>query len=103
MLPKDDPFWTAKENDGPWADFKKVKVYNKFAKGSNVLITDYPSSGASEIRAWCHEKVKDDWQKFRSTENYNRLSYNSIFPWQTDGDSGEVAMDYGFYVFLCVS
>ncbi len=96
MLPKDDPFWTAQENDGPWADFKKDKVYNKFAKGANVLITDYPASGASEIRAWCHEKVKDDWQKFRSTENYNRLSYNSIFPWQADGDSGEVAMDYGF-------
>ncbi len=96
LLPKNDPFWTAKENDGPWADYKKDEVVNKFAEGSGVLITDYPASGASEIRAWCHEKVKDDWQKFRSTENYNKLSYSSIFPWQADGPNGEIAMNYGF-------
>lgn len=97
LLPSDDPFWLAKENNGPWEkEFKKDNIYNKFAKGSEILITDYPNIGASEIRAWCHEKVKDDWQKFRSTENYNRLSYNSIFLWQADGDSGEVAMNYLF-------
>ncbi len=96
LLPKDDPFWTAVENDGPWAEFETDKVYNKFAEGSNVLITDYPAIGGSEIRAWCHEKVKDDWQKFRSTENYNKLSYSSIFPWLADGANGEVAMNYAF-------
>ncbi len=96
LLPKDDPFWTAVENDGPWADYKDGQVYNKFAEGSNVLITNYPSIGASEIRAWCHEKVKDDWQLFRSTENYNKLSYSSIFPWQADGANGEVSMNYAF-------
>ncbi|MCW3787015.1 DUF2264 domain-containing protein [Plebeiobacterium sediminum] len=96
LLPADDPFWTAKENDGPWADYNEDQVYNKFAEGSNVLITNYPSIGASEIRAWCHEKVKDDWQKFRSTENYNKLSYSSIFPWQADGSNGEISMNYGF-------
>ena len=95
LLPKDDPFWTAKENDGDWDGFDKDKVYNKFTEGSKVMISNYPEIGASEIRAWCHEKVKDDWQKFRSTENYNRLSYNSAFPWQADGKNGEVAMNYG--------
>ncbi len=96
LLPKDDPFWTAVENDGPWSEFEDDKVYNKFAEGSNVLITDYPAIGGSEIRAWCHEKVKDDWQKFRSTENYNKLSYSSIFPWQADGANGEASMNYAF-------
>ncbi len=96
LLPQDDPFWTGVENDGPWAEFETDKVYNKFAEGSNVLITDYPAIGGSEIRAWCHEKVKDDWQKFRSTENYNKLSYSSIFPWQADGANGEVSMNYAF-------
>ena len=60
------------------------------------MITDYPEIGASEIRAWCHEKIKDDWQGFRSSENYNRLSYNSAFPWQADSKNGCVAMDYVF-------
>ncbi|MEL0455920.1 DUF2264 domain-containing protein [Flavobacteriaceae bacterium SZ-1-7] len=95
LVPDDNPFWTAKENNGAWdTDFKKDQVYNNYQEASEILITDYPNIGASEIRAWCHEKVKDDWQKFRSTENYNRLSYNSAFPWQADGDNGEVAMNY---------
>ncbi|WP_348798846.1 DUF2264 domain-containing protein [Flavobacterium adhaerens] len=95
LVPDDNPFWTAKENNGDWdTKFKKDEVYNKYQGDSQILITDYPNIGASEVRAWCHEKVKDDWQKFRSTENYNRLSYNSAFPWQADGENGEVAMNY---------
>ncbi|TDD93830.1 DUF2264 domain-containing protein [Flavobacterium cellulosilyticum] len=97
LLPDDNPFWTAKENEGTWeTEFKKDQVYNNFQEESKILITDYPEIGASEIRAWCHEKKKDDWQGFRSTENYNRLSYNSAFPWQADGVNGEVAMNYVF-------
>lgn len=95
LVPDNNPFWTAKENNGDWdTTFKKDQVYNKYQGDSQILITDYPNIGASEVRAWCHEKVKDDWQKFRSTENYNRLSYNSAFPWQADGQNGEVAMNY---------
>jgi hypothetical protein len=97
LLPDNNPFWTAKENEGDWeTKFKKDQVYNTFQEGSQILITDYPAIGASEIRAWCNAKKKDDWQGFRSTENYNRLSYNSAFPWQADGENGEVAMNYVF-------
>jgi hypothetical protein len=95
LVPDDNPFWNATENNGDWDTvFKKEKVYNKYQGDSHILITDYPNIGASEVRAWCNEKVKNDWQKFRSTENYNRLSYNSAFPWQADGENGEVAMNY---------
>jgi len=95
LVPENNPFWTAVENEGAWeTELEKGKVYNKFSKGTNILITDYPTIGASEIRAWCHATVAGDWQKFRSTENYNRLSYNSAFPWQADGENGEVAMNY---------
>ena len=94
LVPDANPFWSAKENNGGWDAFKKDAVYNKYQGDSQILITDYPNIGASEVRAWCHEKVSSDWQKFRSTENYNRLSYNSAFPWQADGENGEVAMNY---------
>lgn len=95
LVPDDNPFWNAKENNGAWdTQFKKDEVYNKYQGDSHILITDYANIGASEVRAWCNEKVKNDWQKFRSTENYNRLSYNSAFPWQADGENGEVAMNY---------
>ena len=95
LLPADNPFWTAVENNGAWEkEFQPGKVYNKFMEGSNTLVTNYPNSGTSEIRAWCHEAVAKDWQKFRSTENYNKLSYNTAFPWMADSPDGKVSMNY---------
>ncbi|ULT44920.1 hypothetical protein KRR40_17360 [Niabella defluvii] len=95
MLPKDSPFWTATENDGDWETrMKKGEVYHHFADSSNILITDYPNIGASEIRAWCKVKLIGAWETFRASENYNRLSYNSAFPWQADSVDGVVSMNY---------
>lgn len=95
LLPADNPFWTAVENNGAWEkEFQPGKVYNKFMEGSNTLVTNYPNSGTSEIRAWCHEAIAKDWQKFRSTENYNKLSYNTAFPWMADSPDGKVSMNY---------
>lgn len=97
LIPKNSRFWTETENEGAWAgEMKNGQVYNKFQDSSNILITDYPNIGASEIRAWCHVEYEKSWEKFRASENYNRLSYNSAFPWQADSVSGVVAMNYIF-------
>ena len=95
LVPENNPFWTATENEGAWEkELAKGTVNNKFQKGSGILITDYPNIGASEIRAWCHVPVIGAGEPFRGSENYDRLSYNSAFPWQADGVNGEVAMNY---------
>lgn len=95
LLPADNPFWTAKENNGPWEKaFKKDHVYNKFQPATNLLITDYPNVGGAEMRSWCHETVAKDWQKFRSSENYNKLAYHTEFPWMADSKDGKVSMNY---------
>mgnify|MGYP003575708861 CR=1 FL=1 len=97
LLPKDNVFWTATENNGAWEkELKGKKVFNNFQDSSNILITNYPQIGASEVRAWCNVKVVGNWEAFRGSENYNRLAYNSAFPWQADGENGEVAMNYVF-------
>ncbi len=97
MLPKDSPFWTATENDGAWdSEMKPEQVYNHFADTAQLLITDYPNIGAAEIRAWCKVKLIGAWETFRASENYNRLSYNSAFPWQADSVRGVVSMNYLF-------
>ncbi len=97
LVPENNPFWTATENNGAWTkELADGKVHNKFQQGSDILITDYSEIGASEIRAWCNVPLKNNWEKFRGSENYNRLSYNSAFPWQADGPNGEVAMNYLF-------
>lgn len=95
LIPDSNPFWTAKENDGAWdKTLKKGQVYNKLQDTSNILITDYPNIGAAEVRAWCKAKAIGANEPFRSSENYNRLSYNSAFPWQADSSNGTVAMNY---------
>jgi hypothetical protein len=94
LVPADSPFWTATENEGPWtSEFKPGTVANKFEPGPNILVTDYPNIGAAEIRDAPHQPASD---ANRGNENYNRLSYNSAFPWQADGPQGEVAMSYVF-------
>lgn len=94
LVPADNPFWTATENEGPWAsEFKANTVVNKFEPGPNILVTDYPNSGAAELRNAPHQPRSDG---NRGNENYNRLSYNTAFPWQADGPHGEVAMSYVF-------
>ncbi len=93
LVPADSPFWTATENEGAWADFKPNTVVNTFEAGPNILATDYPNSGAAELRTAPHQPASDG---NRGNENYNRLSYNTAFPWQADGPNGEVAMSYVF-------
>lgn len=95
LLPADNIFWTATEDKGPWGiELSKGNVYNKFQSGSDILITDYPNSGASEIRAWCNVPYIPAWEKFRASENYNKLAYNSEFPWMADSLANGVSMNY---------
>jgi len=98
LLPKDNEFWNAEENNGPWQnDYKSNEVYNKFFKKSEIMLTNYSDIGASEIRAWCNVPYKGQKEPFRASENYNKLSYNSAFPWQANGKKGEVSMNYMFH------
>lgn len=95
LVPEDSPFWTETENEGDWENkMENTKVYNRYQDSSHILITDYPAIGASEIRAWCKVKAINANEPFRASENYNRLAYNSAFPWQADSVNGIVAMNY---------
>lgn len=96
LLPETSKYWSAIENEGPWADnIKPGRVYNRLQPATGLLITNYPNCGGSEMRSWCHETVAADWQKFRSSENYNKLAYNTEFPWMADGKKGEISMNWG--------
>lgn len=96
LLPESATYWSATENNGAWEkELEKGKVYNKFQPATNLLITNYPNCGGAEMRSWCHETVAKDWQKFRSSENYNKLAYHTEFPWMADGKNGEISMNYG--------
>lgn len=91
LLPEESRFWTDVENEGDWKNMKKDSVYSRWTEGAQVLITNYPSLGDSEIRAVSHKE--GSWY---TSESYSRLAYSATFPWQADGKNGEVAMGYVF-------
>lgn len=96
LLPEDSLYWSAVENQGPWStELLPGRAYNRFQPATNLMITDYPNCGGAEMRSWCKESVARDWQKFRSSENYNKLAYHTEFPWMADGSDGEISMNYG--------
>ena len=95
MLPESSPYWNATENDGYWEGLKAGEVDNLWLPGPKMLITNYANSGASETRAFCdYDTERRGAEKFRGSEQYNRLAYNTLFPWMADGKQGEVAMAY---------
>lgn len=95
MLPENHPYWSETENEGFWADMKAGEVNNLWLPGPGMLITNYADSGASETRAFCnYDTERRGAEKFRGSEQYNRLAYNTLFPWMADGKNGEVAMAY---------
>ncbi|MDF2474963.1 MAG: hypothetical protein K0S24_446 [Sphingobacterium sp.] len=96
LISDDSSFWTSSENLGAWEkEIPQSKVYNTYVSGAELLITDYPGIGASEIRSCNSSKTIGYYQ---GTENYNKLAYNSAFPWQADGKHGLVSMNYAFEI-----
>lgn len=81
LLPKDHPFWTAKEEMGAWGNLGQKDIYNQFWPGPGFLVTDHGETGVAEIRP---SKIRDQ------NPNYSRLVYNSAFPWEAAGEDGIV-------------
>ena len=85
-LPKDSPFWTAKENDGDWKKLGKKSQRTVLEKPGLVLV-NHGSSGASEIISG---KVYDD------DHNYSKLVFNTHFPWEDHNPQGGTSQEYAF-------
>lgn len=95
LLPEDNIFWSATENEGAWErELKAQPVNNHFHKGAQLLVTNYSTNGITEIRSCPNVARFPEWENWRVSENYNKLSYSSRFPWMADGKDGEVAMNY---------
>jgi len=80
-LPKDDPFWTAKENESEW-ERAGAATRTKFLPGAGLLVANHGTTGTSEI---INAKVHD------TDPSYCRLRYNTDFPWESNSRSGPTA------------
>lgn len=85
-LPEDSPYWTARENEGAWEGLGGRSLTHILPK-PGIAVTIHGSTGASEIRP---AKINEE------NHNYNRLCYNTHFPWEDHDPAGGTAMTYSF-------
>lgn len=78
-LPKDHPFWTAKENNGDW-DNKDKRVKVTTLDGPAISMSNHKENGTTVIRTG---KVVKDHSDIHGMWNYSKLSFNSKYPWES--------------------
>jgi hypothetical protein len=84
VLPPDSPFWTAKENEGPWPALGR-EASTVVLDGPGLTGTLHGATGAAECRSG---KVSTDQSL------YQRLVFNTAFPWEENDPAGGTAMAY---------
>ncbi len=94
-LPKDHPFWTAKENNGTWDKLKKNETKVTTLNGPALSFANHEASGITELRTGKVVKEKTDEH---GMWNYSKLVYNSKFPWECavrkDAESQQYVIGY---------
>ncbi|MCR6630429.1 MAG: DUF2264 domain-containing protein [Magnetospirillum sp.] len=83
-LPADSPFWTAVENEGVWSELGNDARTVSLA-GPGLTATLHGATGAAECRPG-KVVLGQSW--------YQRLVFNTAFPWEADDASGATAMSY---------
>lgn len=83
-LPADSPFWTAVENEGVWPTLGH-EARTVVLPGPGLTATLHGATGAAECRPG-KVVLGQPW--------YQRLEFNSAFPWEADDVRGPTAMNY---------
>lgn len=98
MLPKDHPFWTAKEHNGVWETMSAGETHTEVMDGPAIITDNHKNTGITEFRTAKVLMKKDN----PSLNAYSRLSFNSQFPWEDFDWKGVEAMQYSLTVEECV-
>jgi len=85
-LPEDSPFWTARENDGPWVELGARSEREVLASPGLVLVS-HGRTGTAEIVPG---------KTYYQDQNYSKLAFNTHFPWEDHDPEGGTAMEYSY-------
>lgn len=78
-LPEDDPFWTAKEENGVWDKMGPKDVSVTVLNGPALAIANHAANGTTEMRTG---KMVTDEDNIHGMWNYGKLVYSTKFPWE---------------------
>lgn len=78
-LPKEHPFWTAKENNGTWEKMERGEIKETILSGPALCYTNHEANGETVLRSAKVYKYAED---VRGLWNYGKLNYNTKYPWE---------------------
>lgn len=78
-LPKDHPFWTARENNGTWESLSEEEVKVTILDGPALCFSNHEANGETVLRTGKVVKAVNDEH---GMWNYSKLAFNSKFPWE---------------------
>lgn len=90
-LPKNHPFWTAKENNGTWEKLEGNKVKETVLDGPALCFTNHEANGETILRTG---KVVRNCNDNHGMWNYSKLNYNSKYPWESAPSKDLEAQQY---------
>ena len=90
-LPEDDPFWTAKENNGTWESLGEKESKVTYLDGPGLCMTNHGANGITELRTGKVTLPKDD---VHTMWNYAKLVFNTKFPWESATDPDVESQQY---------
>lgn len=90
-LPKEHPFWTAKENNGSWDKLGEKEVKETVLNGPALCFTNHNANGETILRTG---KVIKNCGDEHGMWNYAKLAYNSKYPWEAKPSEGIESMQY---------
>ena len=90
-LPKNHPFWTARENAGGWDLLGSLGVKETVLDGPALAFSNHKGNGDTILRSGKVSRRKDDLHGMHS---YAKLCYSTQFPWEASPEEqGSLRMD----------
>lgn len=89
-LPKDHPFWTARENNGDWERLGPGETKVITLDGPGLSFSNHQANGETVLRTG---KVRQIKNAMNGIWSYGKLCYDTKFPWEaTPGSGGDAVL-----------
>lgn len=90
-LPKEHPFWTARENNGSWEQLGREQVKETSLDGPALCFSNHAANGETILRSGKVVKNRGD---IHGMWNYSKLCYNTKYPWESSPARNLEAQQY---------
>lgn len=91
-LPKDHPFWTAKEENGSWEKLEKNEVKETVLNGPGLCFSNHNANGATILRTG---KIQKNTKDVHGMWNYSKLCFHTKYPWESSPKSAQPDWEMG--------